>query len=931
MKKIFFYLLAAFLIFALVGCDVDLKDPEQEDGREADENGENNDGADARVPFQAFYVPNSLSKTEYHPGDLFDCSGAQIKILYDNDTVETIAVTQDMVGEVRFNELGAVTVYIRCSIGGVPFEITVSVNVSDPLLAAKEAAVAKIQANELAVANASDGRVAEMLVDYEAKIRAADTKDAIDAWVLAFETEIEAYFTAKAQAFADIAAVDYSVLTEQFKERAASAFAKANADVAAARTSDEMAQIVLAYREEIAALIEEQDFYTYKEAAVAKIQANELAVANASDGRVAEMLVDYEAKIRAADTKDAIDAWVLAFETEIEAYFTAKAQAFADIAAVDYSVLTEQFKERADSAFAKANADVAAARTSDEMAQIVLAYREEIAALIEEQESHISSLINEKIRLLIKIEDYIERITFLKSEIESYMDAPCKEEYIAGLESALKDLAYWQDYVLLALDLNGIEDEIDKIYQENARTPLDDLYDALKDALFGGAEDGITVLPGAYIREESTGELICTSMTAEDAIWELLFFVEVEYSECVAIFGEAFAERQFTAYYPLGAKETVNLSSYINVLSEVYNSLLEMQLDAVNVIQAIDALTRAQSTDRDIALTDAWAKLKEWGEKHQIFSLQLDITDVLNNLVFDKRYAGIFRITDADTFLEYELDEYVFTKDYMVKYFVPNYDILVMVTLEEEIKIVEQLVRDIPEYIIYDVREDVDSHAAIQAAKYARNDFICRYGMKIYDMFALVDGTDELQYKIKWAEKEYEELTNMANEINERWIPSLPADVSEIVIDDYEGQNPILKYAYDAYIEFAKRNDDADGNLYTDVITEEVHLLECIDKYIELVYTEEKCVLAPAKIRAHADARLQSIEADEEELRLAISNLADELIGELSEVTYDFGALPNEPINKFNRIAVLDANLSKILEEFLCDAARQINELSIPE
>ncbi len=783
------------------------------------------------APVSAEYVAGTLTDSEYNRGETFDCTGAQIKVTYDNDTTETVNVTPAMVGEVVLNTVGATTVSVTYSTEGGTITATIPVTVLDPLAADREAAIAKINGNTLVAQNANDAGVKNLLIDYAQVINAAGTKTDIDTFVSGFETKLAAYLKAKTDAVSEVNKVDYTVLVEQFKLRADSALLKVTSDIKAAATVEAVEDLVKAYTAEITNIINEQKVYIENSGPI----------------------------------------------------------------------------------------------TPDNVGP---------------------GMIGEKIELLAKTKRYIAHLETLRDDVAAYSTSVNKQVYLGEFKAALGDLEFWYEYIQLAIDLRGIEDIIDDIYVKNARTDLDDIYDALKDVLYNiddktytedvlGDGADITIVPGAYTVNESTKELICNTMTDKDAIWMLIQQMAEDYNDYAEKFGDELAQRNMKAYTIFNTDITIDLYAYSEQFMFVYMDLVSKQAEAAHIIDLIDAIADVDAEDTDKkneAIANAWTALKEWGKENLIFSENGEITAYHNNLVFDKTYEGIFKVIETEDSSKYELGEYDFSEDYMVKYFVPNYDELIEATIGADIQKVKDFVADIPEYIIYATEtEGVDSKSAIETARKARDDFYHHYGEAVYEEVALVNGVDEIDKTITAAEDEYDGLVEMANDINTNLIPALKDNVDEIVISDYRGTNGALKAAYDKYLEFAKRNDDADGKYYTGVITEQDHLIDCIDKYIELAYKEERSVLAPVKVYVYADTRLNNgtVGEDETALREAIALRADELVLELLEEKYNYdatrGLAEGETLNNYNRITVLEANMKYIIETFLPYAENEIN------
>ena len=86
------------------------------------------------------YVAGTAAKVDYNQGETFDCTGAQIKVTYDNGAVETKDVTPEMVGNAPLT-LGVESVSVTYSENGATVIVNIPVTVNDPYAVDKKAAV----------------------------------------------------------------------------------------------------------------------------------------------------------------------------------------------------------------------------------------------------------------------------------------------------------------------------------------------------------------------------------------------------------------------------------------------------------------------------------------------------------------------------------------------------------------------------------------------------------------------------------------------------------------------------------------------------------------------------------------------------------------------------------------------------------------------
>ncbi len=780
------------------------------------------------APVSAEYVAGTLTKGTYNQGETFDCTGAQIKITYDNDATETVDVTAAMVGEVVLNTVGSVGVNVTYSTEGGSVTAIIPVTVLDPYAGDKAAAINAINANASVIANSSDKGVEALVNSYTAEIKAATSKADIDALASNFATKVEEYITAKADARNTINNVSLTSYYEQFLGRALASKNKALNDVDAATSTDAVKAIATTFVDEMAKLLEEQRFY--------------------------------------------IDTDVVTPDTDFEGQI----------------------------------------RLKMEILDLIKASR---------------LLLNERIDLVV-----------------NNGDPANVDVYVKKYQDALEDLDFWDTYIPLAINLTGLKETIQKGVNDALRTDIDDIYDAIRDVLYNETDGtytedvlkddedliqvffkkegvvGIAVVPAPYVADEANaGKFILGT----DTIGNLIAQINADYGDAVKEFGPTLAEQMYVDYKVLGTEIKINLKSYVAELENSYNVLDKYQDDAAPIIALIDAIETA--TDKEAAVKAAWDALKAWGTG-KIFSEDASIAEEYHiDLKFDKIYdKGIYTVTqgeDAVTALADVWTAYDFTEEYMIKYFVPNYEELVLATIHEDAFDLKNLVENIPEDIVFSYTA-VDSKSTIDTAKKARTDFIDHYGEDVYKKYCYeaVDGTatDVLLQKIEAAYKEHGELVEQAKALN-LLIADLPA-ADKIVISDYEGEAPVLKTAYDAYLAFANRNNEG-TTLHTDVIANvdnagttdnEAKLLACIDKYIDLAYAEKKEVIGLMVITSAYNARIGvggDVDVNDTAFRTALAKFAMEEYDALLLVQRD-----HTGETKFNRMEIFKTNLDHVTE-----------------
>ena len=175
----------------------------------------------------AEYIANSATKVSYAAGEVFDCTGAKIKVVYDNATEATKDVTAEMVSNQPL-AVGTQFVTVTYSEGSTTVVASIPVTVVDPNAAHKETAIAELLSNEKVVANKTDAGVALLLDEYSIKIRAAGSVGAITALVGDFEVDLDEHLAGKA---AVLAQFDDAALVAKINKL----YAQVKADIEAAK------------------------------------------------------------------------------------------------------------------------------------------------------------------------------------------------------------------------------------------------------------------------------------------------------------------------------------------------------------------------------------------------------------------------------------------------------------------------------------------------------------------------------------------------------------------------------------------------------------------------------------------------------------------------------------------------------------------------
>lgn len=759
------------------------------------------------------YVAGTAAKVDYNQGETFDCTGAQIKVTYDNGAVETKDVTPEMVGNAPL-ALGDESISVTYSENGATVVGFIPVSVTDPYSSEKAAAVEAIRAKDDKI----DKGIDILIRDYTAKINAA--------------TSVEAVNTAKAN----------------------------------------------------------------------------------FEAALAEYLADKAEIIASFDTDADLTAKLATLETKYPQFFkdikTEKANAIANInAASTIDEAKDYFK-----AF-KAAVDNKIAETED----------------YEKNESEDKGLIFAKIDLLTLIEAYEARIALLEGIIAKGIELGEITGAPYDYSDAKARLAWWNKYVTLAITLAGVEDDINGEMKDLLSTDVD----AAAEILFAGT----TIYPTSY--EVVEGKNV-------DVTADFIASIKKEFAEAEAIFG---ATGLATLKAEYGVKNGVAILD--TVLADIeanYAFLNAIRTAAVPSIEAIkkavadvasDALTTAE---KKASVEAAWATLKAWGTTTDKEVFALNAKAVLNNIDFDsKNFAkvvytadvndkGIFASADAWTAYAANL-----SKEYVVTYFVPNFDDLVRATESYDAIVINELVAEIPtiDNIIYSYT-DVDSKATIDAADAAIKKFVEDHTAEVFNKYVPVveDGKSEVELKVAAAYTQYDKLVDLADKANvaiDAYEKLLADENRGVLISDYvpaDSELPVtLQAAYEAYLAFVNENkivDPANADAfiyYTDVIentkvedvisdtNNETNLVAYMNAYVALAYKEQKEVQTSAIISEAWLAVLAGTdETKDTDFRAAVTAKKNQAIADvLAAYSYD-----NNGATNYNFIEILTANVNAV-------------------
>ena len=622
-----------------------------------------------------------------------------------------------------------------------------------------------------------------------------------------------------------------------------------------------------------------------KDAAIAALKTDAVASANANDKGVQKLIDAYTALINDAATAD-VAALSTEYTAAVKAYVDAKAACLAVIN--DASLLENLYAQNIEKAVTiKADALVLynTATEASAFAEIASAYELAIEKLIADQEFYEGNdsgngQIVDKIDLLYKIEEYAANIAERAEDVISVQTDPAKIEFYAQkYTNVLNKLDYFYKYTNLAIDLNKTAKMVEEFYIGVMRTPIDDIYDMLCDVetkveiTYSDAAktliesvkittkndimadgEGITVIPAPYVSENGTVAL------GTDTLAALLAKIQAADNAAIDEFGTTNFQNWMAAYKPFDAAETaaaINLMDYVEEFYNVDAALANAQTDAVAVINAIAAINLSDDTktvaEKQQMILDAWTALINWNNAHKVLSAATAPVFATESAAgsayaigYEKTFAGIYSLgLNGDGEVAKAWSNYSLDKDFVVKYFIHNLDVLLDASVVGERIAVEELIADIKDPIIYSTDLTVDAKASIEAARAAYDKYETKYADRVdNELFFPVDANGNIVMKatIEAAEAEYQAIVDAANALIAK-IDALKA-AADITIGDYETtvdgmvRDGALKIAYNDFIAFTNETNHG----YNDVITNKAKLLDCVKAYIVLAWADAKDV-----------------------------------------------------------------------------------------
>ncbi len=678
-----------------------------------------------------------------------------------------------------------------------------------------------------------------------------------------------------------------------------------------------------------------------KDAAIAALKTDAVASANANDKGVQKLIDAYTALITDAATAD-VAALSTEYTAAVKAYVDAKAACLATLN--DATLLEDLYKQNIEKAVSiKADALVLynSATEAAAFAEIASAYELAIEKLIADQEFYEGNesgngQIVDKIDLLYKIEDYVNGVDTDEKKVEGVIDRMNAvlavqgnqddyDYYYAKYTNVLKKFDYFYKYVNLAIDLEKTAKMVDEYYIGVMRTQVDEIYDMLCDVetkveiTYSDAAktliesvkittkndimadgEGITVIPAPYVSENGTVAL------GTDTLDALLDKIDAAKAKGVEEFGATNIDDWMDSYKPFGASATasaINLTDYVTEFKNVYTKLANAQADAEAVIEAIADINLSDNTktvaEKQQMILNAWTALINWNTTHSVLSaatapvFATDSTDGSAYAIgYEKTFAGIYSLgLNGDGEVAKAWSNYNLDKDFVVKYFIHNLDVLLDASVVGERIAVEELIADIKDPIIYSTDLTVDAKASIEAARAAYNKYETKYADRVdNELFFPVDanGNIVMDAEIAAAEAEYQAIVDAANALIAK-IDALKA-AADITIGDYETtvdgmvRDGALKIAYNDFIAFT--NEINHG--YNDVITNKAKLLDCVKAYIVLAWADAKHVEGKVTISGEyvRCVGLTNPETDTA-IRTQLSDIEEAKRAELAAETYD--------------------------------------------
>ena len=786
------------------------------------------------VPAGVEYVAGTAQKVEYNEGESFDCTGAQIKVTYDNGVTETKNVTVDMVGNAPLT-IGTQSVMVTYSEGGKTVVGYIPVTVKDPHMNNRTEALSAIYTNDLVKAYPTDAGILALVTEYAAKVNAAADAAAINTVVDNFDAAVKAYDAAKQDVLAQLEAVDYSGLLVQFAQDIESVKAQAKQNIRGAASIAQAKEYLANFVTHVENKQTEQDFFEKDDKGqiydkmdilnvISQYQAkNEFLIAiveNAYQEDKAGYAATYNAKMYG--TKDGIDGY-----EEIRAYL-----------------------------------------------------------------------------------------------VERY------------------------NYITLAININGQMEAIDNTVKELLTTPIDRLV-----ALLTSAENGadVVVYPAEYAKDE---DAFVDGLDVTKALLNQLKDYDglnadgedevVDYqTQAVKEFGATGLATLLAGYGVNSATGNTIVEELIATIEAKYEDLMAIRADAVaqNVIELINtAATTKLGTAKADAINAAWAAYKAWGVANGVFTLG-EANQYNDNVVYGSIYNGEYSVTliggkwnssAMGTWSAYDFTGKKFVEEaasYISTYFIPNLDLLLTATQEQDAFEVKETTDKIDTVILSNT--DADDKAEIEAARAELEAYRTFY---YKDNAFLANELDVTEATIVAAETRYAELVAKANTVNTA-IDTYEAYLSgenhgALKLEDYR-DNGLLAVAYKEYREFAAMNTDViDGVevIYTDVITDannnEANLLTYVDAYFAMEYMDQRVTVSRGTISAALDAKLLAVSATAEDYRTALNKyyvvaLAEIFAGADLDYSTTFVDEDGEvvlTIDNFNRIDIYEVNYARLLE-----------------
>lgn len=794
------------------------------------------------VPAGVEYVAGTAQKVEYNEGESFDCTGAQIKVTYDNGVTETKNVTVEMVGNAPLT-IGAQSVMVTYSEGGKTVVGYIPVTVKDPHMTNRTEALSAIYTNDLVKAYPTDAGILALVTEYSAKVNAAADAAAINIVVDNFDAAVKAYDAAKQNVLAQLEAIDYSVLHFQFAQDIESVKAQAKQNIRGAASVELAKEYLANFATYVANKISEQEF-------LEKPETNEGQIYDKMD--ILRAIRNYQDK-------------------------------------VDFLIEIVQNAHDTDPTYP-------------------------------------AEVYNAK---MYGVEDGVDGY----EEIRAYL----VERY---------------NYITLAINIAGQMEAIDSTVKELLTTPIDRLV-----ALLTSAENGadVVVYPAEYVVDE---DAFVDGLDVTKALLNQLKDYDglnaegedevVDYqTQAAKEFGTEGLATLLAGYGMNSATGNTIVEELIATIEAKYEDLMAIRADAVaqNVIALINtAATTELGTAKADAINAAWAAYKAWGVANGVFTVG-EANQYNDNVVYGSIYNGEYSVTliggkwnssAMGTWSAYDFTGKKFVEEatsYISTYFIPNLDLLLTATQEQDAFEVKETTDKIATVILSNT--DADDKAEIEAARAALEAYRTFY---YKDNAFLANKLDVTEATIAAAETRYAELVTKANTVNTA-IDTYEAYLNgenhgAVKLEDYR-DNGLLAVAYKEYREFAAMNTDVIGGvevIYTDVITDadvttdgannEVNLLKFVDAYFAMEYMDQRVTVSRGTIAEALDAKLLTVSATAEDYRTALNKyyvvaLAEIFAGADLDYSTTFVDEDGEvvlTIDKFNRIDIYEANYARLLE-----------------